>query len=162
MARRGGKNKTGRKPGRGSAHRAEASSSNDKHPKEDATPRQNPLIAFVGQLSFETTREELMEHIKMKLADSHHKVNAKTLKIRMLTDKNTKQSRGMAFVEVLNGDPEFLYALLKLHQTYLKGRRINIERSAGGRKNSESRKTKLEQYKKEQQAYFTEVVDKIL
>ena len=166
MARRGGKNKTGRKSGRGSAHRATtAATTDDKNQNENASSRRqnNPLIAFVGQLSFETTRDDLMDHIKTQLSDSHHhKVTDKTLKIRMLTDKKTKQSRGMAFVEVLNGDPEFLYALLKLHQTYLKGRRINIERSAGGRKNSENRKTKLEQYKKEQPEYFAEVVDNIL
>mmetsp|Transcript_68982 Transcript_68982/g.140281 ORF Transcript_68982/g.140281 Transcript_68982/m.140281 type:complete len:228 (+) Transcript_68982:1-684(+) len=69
-------------------------------------------------------------------------------------------ARGMAFVEV--DDPEFLYALLKLHQTYLKGRRINIERSAGGKKHSETRKSKLENYRKEQSAYFAEVVENIL
>jgi hypothetical protein len=59
-------------------------------------------------------------------------------------------------------DPELLYGLLKLHQTFLKGRRINIERSAGGKKNSDTRKAKLAQFRKEQDEYFAEVVDKIL
>jgi hypothetical protein len=66
----------------------------------------------------------------------------------------------MAFVEV--EDPELLYGLLKLHQTFLKGRRVNIERSAGGKKNSDTRKAKLAQFRKEQDEYFAEVVDKIL
>jgi RNA recognition motif-containing protein len=161
MARRGGKNKTGRKPGKGPSQKTAAAATQTNQDDEQHR-HQNPLIVFVGQLSFDTTREDLLDHIKSQLAESQHKVSDKTLRIRMLTNKKTKQSRGMAFVEILTGDPEFLFALLKLHQTYLKGRRINVERSAGGGKNSETRKTKLEQYKKEQQEYFAEVVDNIL
>mmetsp|Transcript_23644 Transcript_23644/g.41538 ORF Transcript_23644/g.41538 Transcript_23644/m.41538 type:complete len:386 (-) Transcript_23644:1307-2464(-) len=122
-------------------------------------PRRDPLIAFFGQLSFETTKEDLLEHIRSQLGDTY-KVSDKTVKIRMLTEEKTKRFRGMAFVEV--EDPEFLYGLLKLHQTYLKGRRINVERTAGGKKDSETRKTKLAQYKKEQEEYFAQVVDNIL
>ena len=123
--------------------------------------RRDPLIAFVGQLSYETTTDDLMEHICSNLSEEYpaSKITRMT-KIRLLTDSKTKRSRGMAFVEV--DDPEFLYALLKLHQTYLKGRRINIERSAGGKKHSETRKSKLENYRKEQSAYFAEVVENIL
>ena len=67
----------------------------------------------------------------------------------------------MAFAEVKD-DPELLYALLKLHQTYLKGRRINIERSAGGGKKSAARQSKLEGYRLEQTAHFASVVENIL
>jgi RNA recognition motif-containing protein len=123
--------------------------------------RRDPLIAFAGQLSFETTSEDLMEHICLNLSGDYSPSKIKKMtKIRLLTDPKTKRSRGMAFVEV--DDPEFLYALLKLHQTYLKGRRINVERSAGGKKHSEARKSKLEHYRKEQGAYFAEVVENIL
>jgi hypothetical protein len=52
--------------------------------------------------------------------------------------------------------------ILKLHQTFLKGRRINIERSTGGKRNNESRKLKINQFRKEQKEYFDEVVDNIL
>ena len=135
-----------------------AAANNDN--ENDEYVRKNPLIAFVGQLSFETTKDDLMEHIKSQLGDTY-KVSDKTVKIRMLTNEKTKEFRGMAFVEVTD-DPEFLYALLKLHHTFLKGRRINIERSAGGKKNSETRKTKLQQFKKEQEEYFAKVVDNIL
>ncbi|VEU44150.1 unnamed protein product [Pseudo-nitzschia multistriata] len=123
--------------------------------------RRDPLIAFVGQLSYETTRDDLMDHIQSHLGGEFpaSQIN-KITKIRLLSDPQTKKSRGMAFVEV--DDPEFLYALLKLHQTYLKGRRINIERSAGGKRNSQARKSKLEHYRKEQGAYFAEVVENIL
>ncbi|KAL3907755.1 MAG: hypothetical protein SGILL_008746 [Bacillariaceae sp.] len=167
MARRGGKNKTGRKPGKGKAARAAAAaaSGTKKKNQEDSDAqhrRRNPLIAFVGQMSFETTKEELLEHIKVQLADTRHKVSTKTLNIRMMTEPKTKRSRGMAFVQINDADPEYLYALLKCHQTYLKGRRINVERSAGGGKNSENRKTKLEQYKKDQVDFMANTVDSIL
>ena len=121
--------------------------------------RRDPLIAFVGQLSYETTKDDLFDHIHSHLGDDH-KVTKEMIKIRMLTNAKTQKSRGMAFVEVINGDPDFLYALLTLHQTMLKGRRINIERSAGG-KNNNRRKTKLDHYRKEQEKHFAEVVEKI-
>lgn len=120
----------------------------------------DPLIVFVGQLSYETTIDDLFDHIHSHLGDDH-KVSKEMIKIRMLTNAKTQKSRGMAFVEVVNGDPDFLYALLTLHQTMLKGRRINIERSAGGKKNSETRKTKLDNYRKEQETHFAKVVEKI-
>jgi hypothetical protein len=120
----------------------------------------DPLIAFVGQLSYETTIDDLFGHIHSLLGDDYP-VSKEMVKIRILTDAKTQRSRGMAFVEITNGDPEFLYALLTLHQTMLKGRRINIERSAGGKKHSEARKTKLDHYRKEQQSHFAEVVEKI-
>jgi RNA recognition motif-containing protein len=161
MARRGGKNKTGRKPGGGKAKKI-AKEQNAAASSSSSSTIKNPLIAFFGQLSFDTTRDDLLNHIRTQLKDTHHKVNDQTIHIRMLTDPKTKTFRGMAFVQVQTDDPEFLYALLKLHQTYLKDRRINVERSAGGRKNSTSRKSKLEQYKKEQEEYFAKVVDNIL
>jgi len=141
---------------------------------KDEKKHRDPLIAFVGQLSYETTKEELLDHICTNLKDEvavNTKELKKMLQIRLLTDpKNKQKSRGMGFVEVRienGGTPEILYSLLKLHQTYLNGRRINIERSAGGgRGNKDSgtskRKLKLEQYKKEQVTYFADVVEKIL
>lgn len=119
----------------------------------------DPYIAFVGQLSYETTQDELFEHIREQLKNDF-KVKKKDIKIRILTDGKNQKSRGMAFVEV--EDPELLYGLLKLHQTFLNGRRINVERSAGGKKNSETRKAKIAKYRKEQDDYFAEVVDNIM
>lgn len=120
----------------------------------------DPYIAFIGQLSFDTTSAQLMEHIRSNLEKDFPKVRKHDIKIRMLTDSKTKKSRGMAFCEV--DDPELLYGLLKLHQTFLLGRRINIERSAGGNKNSANRQSKIKQYRKEQDEYFAEVMDSIL
>lgn len=119
----------------------------------------NPLIAFIGQLNYTTTKESIRQHIQQSLGDEFE-ITEQTVHIRLLTDAKTKRSRGMAFVQVDN--PELLYALLRLHQTHLEGRRINVERSAGGKANSETKKNKLEQFRNEQQEYFSGVVDKML
>ena len=58
--------------------------------------------------------------------------------------------------------PNFCHACLKLHHTHLEGRRINVERTTGGSKNSEARKTKLSQLRKEQAEHMSETVDNML
>jgi RNA recognition motif-containing protein len=120
--------------------------------------RSNPYIVFVGQLSYDTTKEDLFRHVEKELRHEHQVTN-ETVKIRLLTDPKTRRSRGMAFIETV--DPELMYACLKLHHTNLHGRRINVERSAGGKKNSENRKTKLTQYREEQRQHISEIVDKM-
>jgi len=131
-----------------------------KENKQAKEKNHDPYIAFIGQLSFDTTSNQLLEHIRSNLEKDFPKIRKNQIKIRVLTDSKTKKSRGMAFVEV--DDPELLYGLLKLHQTFLLGRRINVERSAGGNKNSAKRQTKLKQYRDEHKEYFAEVVDSIL
>eukprot|EP00980_Cylindrotheca_fusiformis_P010870 scaffold2466_cov120-Cylindrotheca_fusiformis.AAC.6 len=134
----------------------------DKESNKQQQRNHDPYIAFIGQLSFDTTQEQLLEHVLSQLKTDFPKIKPTDLRIRLLTNPKTNKSRGMAFCEVMNDDPELLYALLKLHQTYLNGRRINVERSAGGKKNSEKRKQKIQQYRKEQDEYFAEIVDNIL
>mmetsp|Transcript_60934 Transcript_60934/g.149200 ORF Transcript_60934/g.149200 Transcript_60934/m.149200 type:complete len:367 (-) Transcript_60934:45-1145(-) len=132
----------------------------NKKNKKQHGEKNDPYIAFFGQLSFETTKDDLLQHIKSQLKEAYPESQKKSIDIRLLVDSQTNRSRGMAFVQV--EDPEFLYALLKLHQTYLKGRRINVEKSAGGKKGSETRKAKIQAYRKEQEEYFAEVVDNII
>jgi hypothetical protein len=91
--------------------------------------QRNPYIVFFGQLSFDTTKESLFQHIRDEM-HKEHKITPETVHIRLLTDAKTKKSRGMAFVEL--SDPETMYSCLKLHHTMLDGRRMNVERSAGG------------------------------
>mmetsp|Transcript_31700 Transcript_31700/g.48603 ORF Transcript_31700/g.48603 Transcript_31700/m.48603 type:complete len:449 (-) Transcript_31700:35-1381(-) len=133
--------------------------SKDADEKKVGKRHSNPYIVFIGQLAYSTTKEDLMKHIKKELGKDH-KVTEETAKIRLLTDSKTKKSRGMAFVET--SDPELLYAFLKLHHTHLDGRRINVERSAGGKSNSDARKSKIAQYRKEQEKFMSETVDKML
>lgn len=134
-----------------------------KEEQNNETKRSNPYIVFVGQLSYDTTKEKLFRHFQRQLQDDNHHavVTEENVKIRLLTDPKTKKSRGMAFVEV-HDDPELLYSCLKLHHTHLDGRRINVERSAGGGKNSESRKAKLQQFREEQVKHMEETVDAVL
>ena len=126
-------------------------------PSEDAR-KSIPYIAFVGQLSFTTTKDMLFDHIQTALASEKIRVTPDTIIIRLLTDAKTKKSRGMAFVQVF--DPEVLYALLKLHHTMLDNRRINVERSTGGGK--EIKKEKVDQFRKEQQAFMLSQVQQII
>ncbi len=119
----------------------------------------NPYVVFVGQLSYTTTKEQLLEHIRSLLGDEHD-ISEKTVRIRLLTDAKTGKSRGMAFVQVSN--PEVLYACLKLHKTLLDGRRINVERTTGGKQHSEARQAKLKSFREEQEQYMSELVDKLL
>ena len=121
----------------------------------------NPYILFIGQLSYDTTKESLFLHFEKQLKDDDHHVTKENFKIRLLTDPKTKKSRGMAFVEVCD-DPELLYSCLKLHHTHLEGRRINVERSAGGGKHSETRKAKLQQFREEQVKHMEDTVDAVL
>ena len=138
--------------------KAAVKGSNEKG-KDTVWRSKNPYIVFFGQLSFKTTQESLLKHIKDNLGDEFD-VSEQTVKIRLLTDSNTAESRGMAFVEVT--DPHLLYALLRLHQTFLEGRRINVEKTTGGKARSANKKRKLEHFQKEQADYFSEVVDKML
>ena len=83
-------------------------------------PRKIHRTLFVGQVPFKTTKEDLMIHF----------AEAGKVEIRMLTDKQTKKFRGMAFVEVQ--DEKGLGAALSRHHTLIKGRRINVEMTASG------------------------------
>jgi RNA recognition motif-containing protein len=118
-----------------------------------------PYILFIGQLSYQTSKEELFNHIKKELGKEYN-VSTDTVRIRLLTDPKTKKSRGMAFLET--GDPDLMYACLKLHHTYVGDRRINVERSSGGRKVSDTRVAKLKHYREQQEKYFSEVVTRLI
>lgn len=131
----------------------------DKHDKDKSKEKKIPYILFVGQLSYQTTKEELFNHVKEELG-KEHKITPETVRVRMLTDPKTNKSRGMAFLET--NDPDLMYACLKLHQTNIGDRRINVERSAGGRKDSDTRKAKIKQYREEQEKYLSDVVNKLI
>ncbi|KAL7569307.1 hypothetical protein ACA910_016850 [Epithemia clementina (nom. ined.)] len=127
--------------------------------KSRTIQKRNPYIVFVGQLSYDTTKDELFRHFQKELGRDHE-VTQETLSIRLLTDKKSKKSRGVAFVEV--SDPELLYACLKLHHTFLQGRRINVERSAGGKTGSEARKSKIQKLRSDQTDHFNTVIDAVI
>jgi len=100
---------------------------------EDEGRRYQRLILFVGQLPYTATREQIADHF---FANGAGKV-----RVRLLTDKATGQSRGTAFVDV--DSPQQLVRALRLHRSRLQGRAINVERTVGGGGNNEKRKAKL-------------------
>jgi hypothetical protein len=113
-----------------------------------------PYILFVGQIAFTTTAESLFDHFKRILSKDYDKdagtvITSKNLRVRLLSDKRTGKSKGMAFVEVDN--PQLLYECLKLHRSLLEGRRINVERTVGGGTKSDRRKERIQELRKEQQ-----------
>ena len=71
---------------------------------------------FVGNLSSETGEEQLLE-----LFAAHGKVESVTI----ITDRDTGQFRGMAFVEMLHS-AEALSAISSLNGTLVNGRTLRI------------------------------------
>ncbi|ORY04068.1 hypothetical protein K493DRAFT_404787 [Basidiobolus meristosporus CBS 931.73] len=97
--------------------------------KKPAKPR---FIVFVGNLPYETTKENLTKHFE----------TAGGIKsVRLITDKQTNKPKGFAFLEF--DDPECLKKALFFHHTFFNRRKINVELTAGGGGHSEARKTKL-------------------
>ncbi len=142
-------------------NRPETSNSRNKADDTQTDKRKIPYILFIGQLSYDTTKESLLQHFQTELADDDgFDINEQTCQIRLLTDAKTKKSRGMAFVEL--STPELMHACLKLHKTMLEGRRINVEKSAGGGKHSEQRKEKLKTFRTQQEEYIESMVAKMI
>ena len=80
------------------------------------------------------------------------------MKVRLLTDAKTKRSRGMAFVECETA--EALYACVACHHAHLDGRRVNVEKSAGGGK--ATKKDKLKRHRERQDAKIEESVERVI
>ncbi|KAK9702215.1 hypothetical protein K7432_011344 [Basidiobolus ranarum] len=90
------------------------------------------FIVFVGNLPYETTKENLTKHFE----------TAGGIKsVRLITDKQTNKPKGFAFLEF--DDPECLKKALFFHHTFFNRRKINVELTAGGGGQSEARKNKL-------------------
>ena len=119
-----------------------------------------PYIIFVGQLAYSTTSDMIFNHFHSTLIKSFDSelITKESMKIRLLTDSKTKKSRGMAFIEL--STPEIMYECLKLHLTYLDGRRINVERSAGG--GSASKKARITSFRENQSTYISTTMDSII
>jgi hypothetical protein len=79
-------------------------------------------ILFIGQLSFDTTTEDLLNYLKDTGVEGD-------ISVRLLTDKDTKKSKGAAFVDFFGGKRS-LKRIMDLHHTVLKGRRINVEHTS--------------------------------
>jgi RNA recognition motif-containing protein len=84
---------------------------------------------YVGNLDFRTTEDELRKAFE---------VYGSVDKVNMVTDRDTGQPRGFAFVEMTN-DPDGDKAIAGLNGTQVDGRALNVnearpktERAGGG------------------------------
>lgn len=111
-----------------------------------------PYVVFVGQLNFNVTSLDLVEHFRSGGVEGN-------IKVRLNTDPKTQKSKGTAFVE-LDG-PRELHKTLGLHHTTLKGRRINVEKTCGGR-NKQLRAQKIKLQRDVQKVKASEDVDEII
>ncbi|KAF5385523.1 hypothetical protein D9757_005431 [Collybiopsis confluens] len=105
-----------------------------KKKKKDKDAKQR-FILFVGNLKYTTTLDSIEEHFS---------VCDPPPSIRLLTSKSATsraKSKGCAFLEFTHRNA--LQQALKLHQSKLDGRMINVELSAGGGGNSSARLQKL-------------------
>ncbi|TKA57764.1 hypothetical protein B0A53_00913 [Rhodotorula sp. CCFEE 5036] len=99
-------------------------------------------LLFVGNLPFKVTVDEIKKHF-----ESCGEVPT----VRLLTPKATSgdkppASKGCAFIEFTTTSA--LQTALRLHQSSLSGRKINVELTAGGGGNSEARRAKIEAQRK--------------
>ncbi|KAI9444704.1 hypothetical protein H4582DRAFT_1844707 [Lactarius indigo] len=108
------------------------------------------FILFVGNLKYTTTREAIQGHFS---------VCDPPPTVRLLTPKVTRtgaivaKSKGCAFLEFSTRPT--LQAALRLHQSELDGRRINVELTAGGGGKGDARLAKLKARNKELAAQRT-------
>lgn len=93
------------------------------------------FIAFVGNLPFRIT----VDAVKTLLSAHETSVTS----VRMPKDIKTKKPNGYAFVEF--ADAQSLRFALRMHQTKVGERKINVELTAGGGGKSEARTTKIKQ-----------------
>jgi len=109
----------------------------DSTKTESAKDSNKKYVLFIGNLPFDVTKEQLEEHFRISRG-------IKT--IRIPTPKGSKQGRGFAYMEF---DSRISHGMaLRLHQTTLGGRKINVEFTSIGGGNSKARKDKLQQKNK--------------
>ena len=119
---------------------------------DDGAKKATPYVVFVGQISYNTTKEQLKAHLLEQAT-----LTTASPTVRMRTTKEGK-FRGTAFVEVETA--EDLHALLSAHRTVLNGRRINVERTGGG--GTETRKKKVKALKVSQEEEMKSKVERIV
>nr|GAT48429.1 predicted protein [Mycena chlorophos] len=101
------------------------------------------FILFVGNLKYTTTAEAIKNHFSA--CDPPPTVRLRTPK-QSASGKPTIKSKGCAFVEFSHRNA--LQQGLKLHQSELEGRRINVELTVGGGGSGEARIQKLKERNK--------------
>lgn len=88
---------------------------------------------FIGQIPYKATEEDIQKHMVS--------LGVGKLSIRLLTDRKTKKSRGIAFADCQN--EKQLVRALRAHHSTLFGKVINVERTVGGGGKGTKRKERL-------------------
>ncbi len=107
-------------------------------------------LLFIGQLPYNATVENIKEHFGRY---GVYDINA----LRLLSDKKTKKSRGIAFMEL--SDPKQTVLALRCHHTKIMGRLINVERTVGGGGTGAKRVAKLTNLREIQNKKVTKEVE---
>jgi len=110
---------------------------------ETNTKGKQRYILFVGNLKYSTNKEAVEKHFAA--CDPPPTVRLMTPK--PTPGKSSAKSKGFAFLEFTSRNA--LQQALKLHQSELEGRMINVELTAGGGGKSESRVEKLKKRNRE-------------
>ncbi|KAJ3507180.1 hypothetical protein NLJ89_g6451 [Agrocybe chaxingu] len=132
-----GKKKSSKKP----AKRKKGSEEDAGDAKKDTSKQR--FLLFVGNLKYTTSREAIAKHFSA--CDPPPTIRLLTLKATPGATQNAK-SKGCAFLEFTHRNA--LQQALKLHQSELDGRRINVELTAGGGGKSEVRLAKVRERNK--------------
>ncbi|OCH94745.1 hypothetical protein OBBRIDRAFT_788998 [Obba rivulosa] len=125
----------------GKAADPDAPAAEEEGKKANKAAVKQRYILFVGNLKYNTTREAVQEHFS--------KCDPPPTSVRLMTPKPsptakpTTKSKGFAFIEFNSRNA--LQQALKLHQSVLDGRQINVELTAGGGGKSETRVQKLQE-----------------
>ncbi|XP_050306264.1 nucleolin-like [Anthonomus grandis grandis] len=90
---------------------------------------QKRFVLFVGNIAYDTTKQELAEHFQKAGGIVH---------IRIPTDQKTNKPRGFAYLELK--DEVSYEKCLSMHHSQLKSRRINVLYTQGGKKKGDQQK----------------------
>ncbi|KIP12542.1 hypothetical protein PHLGIDRAFT_124066 [Phlebiopsis gigantea 11061_1 CR5-6] len=112
--------------------------------KTKAKSKPQRFILFVGNLKYSTTKEAVQAHFAQ--CEPPPTVRLMTPK-PAATGKLTAKSKGFAFLEF--SEKSGLQQALKLHQSQLESRMINVELTAGGGGKSDARLAKVRERNKE-------------
>ncbi|KAJ7751251.1 hypothetical protein DFH07DRAFT_530790 [Mycena maculata] len=132
-----------RKKAKGNSGAAGVAGEAGKGVKASEAQMKQRFILFVGNLKYTTTAEAIKAHFAA--CDPPPTVRLRTPKPSM-PGKPVNKSKGCAFVEFSHRNA--LQQGLKLHQSELEGRRINVELTVGGGGKSDVRLTKLKERNK--------------
>ena len=103
----------------------------ENEPEVPAVQQRKRFIAFIGNLSYDTDAKAIERFLASPGAQ-----------IRLMTKKNSNESRGAAFVELASA--EEMQKVLRMNGVAkLHGRTVRVEPTVGGGGRSEKRKEKI-------------------